>query len=121
MEPIKSMKLGDAIGIPAQFIARQIDRSFGTDIQHCQGCAQRRETLNRFSDSIYDIFWKPKEKGAKMEYIITKQIAVQAETPEEALSKISEGRTLNIGITERPPQPQLPGMSRPVQPQPPAR
>lgn len=117
------MKLGDAVGIPAQFIARQIDRSFGTEIAHCQGCAQRREALNRFSDSIYDIFWKPKEKGVKMEYLITKQIAVEAETPEEALSKLNEGRTVHIGVNERPQQ-QLPaGMPRPVQarPAPPQR
>jgi hypothetical protein len=111
------MKLGDAVGIPAQFIARQIDRSFGTDIEHCQGCAQRRETLNRFSDSMYDFFWKPKEKGIKMQYVITKQIAVEAETPEEAMSKLSEGRTISINVSERPQQ-QMPGMPRPVQAQP---
>jgi hypothetical protein len=111
------MKFGEAVGIPAQFIARQIDRSFGTDIEHCQSCAQRREALNRFSDSIYDFFWKPKQKGIKMQYIVTKQIAVEAETHEEAISKLSEGRTISISVNERP-QPQLPGMPRTVQPQP---
>lgn len=38
--------LGDAVAIVAQPIAAAIDAIAGTRIQHCQGCAQRREKLN---------------------------------------------------------------------------
>jgi hypothetical protein len=38
--------LGDVIEQVAKPIARTIDRIAGTDIEHCSGCARRRETLN---------------------------------------------------------------------------
>ena len=42
--------LGDVVEAVAKPIARMIDRVAGTDIEHCPGCARRRETLNkRFS------------------------------------------------------------------------
>lgn len=37
-----------------------------------------------------------------MQYVITKQIAVEAETPEEAVSKINEGQTISLNVTPRP-------------------
>lgn len=46
------------------------------------------------------------------QYIITKQIAVEAETPEEAVAKISEGSTISLNVTQRP-QPQNVGQSQP--------
>lgn len=47
--PIKHRKLGDAVAAIAQPIARAIDRVAGTDIEHCQSCGRRRETLNRLT------------------------------------------------------------------------
>jgi hypothetical protein len=38
---------GDVVHRVAQPIARALDRVLGTKIEHCGGCAQRRETLNR--------------------------------------------------------------------------
>ena len=38
--------LGDVVAAVAQPIARAIDAVAGTDIQHCRGCAARREKLN---------------------------------------------------------------------------
>lgn len=40
-----------------------------------------------------------------MTFIITKQISVEATTPEEAISKIAEGTTIAISVNARP-QPQ---------------
>lgn len=39
--------LGDVVHAVAQPIARTIDRVAGTGVQHCSGCAARREALNR--------------------------------------------------------------------------
>lgn len=118
------MKLGDAIATVATPIARALQMPcidpVTNQLRLDSGCAQRKEALNRlsvqsFSNTIYDLFWEPKEKGAKVQYIIVKQITVEGETPEDALSKINEGRTIGININERP-QAQGPRVQTPVQP-----
>ena len=48
----KPFGLGDAVASVAQPIARTLDALLGTDIAHCSGCTQRRETLNRFMPDI---------------------------------------------------------------------
>lgn len=40
------------------------------------------------------------------EFIVTKQIAVKASSPEEAVQKNAEGRTISVNATERPTPPQ---------------
>jgi len=37
-----------------------------------------------------------------MQFVITKQIAVEAETPEEAVQKINEGSTISLNVSLRP-------------------
>jgi hypothetical protein len=37
-----------------------------------------------------------------MEWIVQKQIAVEAETPEEAVQKINEGKTISFNVSLRP-------------------
>jgi hypothetical protein len=44
--------LGDAVHAVAQPAARLIDRSLGTSLAKCQGCAQRREKLNTLANNI---------------------------------------------------------------------
>jgi len=46
-----------------------------------------------------------------MQFIIVKQIAVEAETAEEAVQKVNEGKTISLSASARPPRP-------PAQPQP---
>jgi hypothetical protein len=46
-----------------------------------------------------------------VQFIITKQIAIEAETPEEAVAKSHEGKTISFTVSPRP-QPQ----QRPVGP-----
>jgi hypothetical protein len=62
-----------------------------------------------FSQAIYDRFWPSsnnnKQEETQMQFIITKQIAVEAETPEEAFAKIGEGATISVSVSARP-QPQ---------------
>lgn len=49
-----------------------------------------------------------------MQFIITKQIAVEAETPEEAFTKIAEGATISVSVNARPqPAMQIPGQVPP--------
>jgi len=43
-----------------------------------------------------------------MQFVITKQIAVEAETPEEAVAKSGEGKTISLTATPRPQQTQQP-------------
>jgi hypothetical protein len=103
------MKPGDAIATVAQPIARGIDYVFGTDIQNCQGCKGRQQ----FANALYDRFFNKQTKGiTQMQFIVTRQIAVEAETPEEAVAKISEGQTVSLSVNPRP-QP----IQRPAQPQ----
>lgn len=39
-----------------------------------------------------------------MQFTITKQIAVEAETPEEAVAKINDGNTIALSVQQRPQQ-----------------
>jgi hypothetical protein len=103
-----AMKPGDAIATVAQPIARGIDYIFGTDVQNCQGCKGRQQYVN----SLYDRFFNKQQEGTHMQFIVTRQIAVEAETPEEAVAKISEGQTISLSVNPRP-QP----INRPAQPQ----
>ena len=53
-----------------------------------------------------------------MEWIVAKQITVEAETPEEAVQKINEGKTISFTVSLRP-QPQqrpTPGINLPAVP-----
>jgi hypothetical protein len=38
----------------------------------------------------------------QMQWLINKQVAVEAETPEEAVAKINEGKTISFSVTQRP-------------------
>jgi hypothetical protein len=109
---LKAMKQpGNTIATVAQPIAKTIDWFFGTDIAGCSGCKAMQQNLNAgmsFSQAIYDRFWptKNKHQETQMQFIITKQIAVEAETPEEAFAKAAEGTTISFNVTARPQQPQ---------------
>jgi len=102
------MRLGDAVAVVAQPIARGIDYVFGTDFQHCSGCYDRQQFLNRISDH----FWS--KERVMTEYIIIKQIAVMADSPEDAVAKIKDGKTIGFQVTERP-QPPQPRITEPPQ------
>jgi hypothetical protein len=116
-ESLHTMKTGDAIATVAKPIARTIDYFFGTDIAGCTGCKQMQHNLNAgmsFAGAMYDRFWHSKNnqhEKTQMQFIITKQIAVEAETPEEAFSKIAEGTTISLSVNVRPQPQQAP---RPV-------
>ena len=45
-----------------------------------------------------------------MQFIISKQIAVEAETPEEAVANIATGKSLGLQVTARGVTPQRPAM-----------
>ena len=102
------MKTGDAIATIAQPIANGIDWIFGSDIRNCSGCKQTQNNLNagmNLADAIFDRFWPDSNNGKgdiKMEFIVTKQISVEADTPEEAVAKNAEGRTISVTATLRP-------------------
>lgn len=113
------MKLGNVISKVATPIARAMDLPcidpVTQNLRPDSRCAQRRDALNRFSDSIFDRFFSSNntnEKGNKMQFIVT--IAVEAETVEEALQKKNEGKTLSVNPRPQP-LPQKPqGIGTPV-------
>ena len=103
------MRLGNAIASMATPIAIGlglpcIDPAIN-QLRPESGCARRRNALNDFSDMIYDRFWPGNNNGKgdiKMEFIVTKQISVEANTVEEAVAKNAEGKTISISATLRP-------------------
>jgi len=107
------MKLGDAISSVATPIARAlrlpcIDPETN-QLRPESRCNQARVALNegRYADALYDRFWtqsKNQNRREPMQFVITKQIAVEAETAEEALSKVNEGKTISMSVSQRPQQ-----------------
>lgn len=61
------MKLGNAISTVATPIARALHLPCidpeTNQLRPESGCAKRRDALNQFSDTLYDVFWTTKEKG----------------------------------------------------------
>ncbi len=102
------IRVGDAIATVAQPIARGIDWIFGTNVAGCVGCKEMQRNLNAgmsFAGAIYDRFWsskQTKQETEQMQFIITRQTAVEAETAEEAISKLAEGTTVSINVNARP-------------------
>jgi hypothetical protein len=118
------MRTGDVIATITQPVAKGFDYFFGTDIQNCSGCHQMQTNLNsgmNLADAFYDRFWPQLEEGSML-YIVTKQIQVEAETPEEAVAKMAEGQTVGLSVNARPQQAQQvtgPFVApRPAQPKP---
>ncbi len=105
------MRLGDAIAVVAQPIARGIDAVAGTKVAGCSGCKKMRNNLNEgmsLQDAIYQRWFTAKQKGENMKYQI--MVVVDAEKPSEAAAKAeSIGEVLSVQVKPVP-QP------RPVQP-----
>jgi len=103
-------KLGDLVHSVAQPIAKGIDSALGTNMEGCSGCAKRRQILNDFSDKLYDKFWK-KTESKTMEYLVTKQYAVEASSPEEAIMASKDAPAISVSANPRlgPSQMQPPG------------
>ena len=112
---MKFFKLGDFFHSVAQPVAKTIDAVAGTDIKNCSGCAARRAMLNDLSDKVFDIFWSSDsvKTTSTMQYIVSKQIAVEANSPEEAVANAAtKGNMISLNVTARPQQqpiPQHPG------------
>jgi hypothetical protein len=45
-QKLKELKLGDKVETLAKPVAVFSDKHFGTDLQNCSGCQQRKESLN---------------------------------------------------------------------------
>lgn len=99
------MKLGDIAGT----VATPVGRLIGVPCIDGNGnlrpesrCAKRKAWLNNFGDSVLTYFGYI-DRGEKiMKYVITKQIEVEAETPEEAVAKSGEGKTISLNAQARP-------------------
>jgi hypothetical protein len=107
-----SMKLGDSVAQIATPIARTLGLPcIDPETQNLRPdspCAKRKLWLNNLGDSFYDIFWS---HPMETEYIVTKQISVKAESPEEAVAKSKDGNTISVNAVARPPQPPQPSVS----------
>jgi len=116
------MKLGDAISTVATPIARALNLPCidpeTNQLRPESRCNKARIAMNegRLADAFYDRFWpetknKNRKEPTTMQFVITKQIAVEAETAEEAMSKVNEGKTISMSVSQRPQpqaQPQIP-------------
>ncbi len=51
MKKNKKKGLGDYVEQIAKPIAKVIDKTFGTDLEHCEGCEKRKKALNNLSAS----------------------------------------------------------------------
>jgi len=110
------MKLGNAIASVATPIARALHMPcidpVTQQLRPESGCSKRKEMLNRgqYANAFYSFFAADKIRKQKgepnMTFIITKQIQVEAATPEEAIAKITEGQTVAISVNARPQPPQ---------------
>lgn len=103
------MKIGDAFGVVATPIARGmgldcVDPDTG-ELKPESPCAQRKRMLNQLGDVIWDFLWRKNGETMEQEYTVTKQIAVKASSPEEAVAKCDEGETIGLSVNRRP-QPQ---------------
>ena len=100
------MKTGDAIATVAQPIAKAFDWAFNTNVAGCSGCKQMQSNLNAGMPlhlAIYDRFFnKQPTENNNMQFVVTRQIAVEAETPEEAVAKIADGQTISLSVNPRP-------------------
>jgi hypothetical protein len=118
------MKLGDAVAVVAQPIARGIDFALGTNIQGCAGCGHRQIILNQMGEDVWTYVHRFYKKGKVMaeeekpQWVVTKQFLVEAEDPEEALIASKGARPMSVNVTPRPTVQQMqPGMQQmPVQP-----
>jgi hypothetical protein len=106
------MKLGDAVSKIATPIASALNLDCidpATKILRADSpCAKRRDLLNRFSDSLWDLFF-PTTKGGKMkQFMVQLMIAVEAEKAEEVLPKVmpKAGEIVGYSVNPRTPQPQ---------------
>lgn len=109
------MKLGDTVATIATPIARVLGLPCideGGNLRPESGCAKRKELLNDFGTAVSTWFGY-RDRGEKiMKYIVTKQIEVEAESPEEAVAKSKEGSTISLNAQPRP-QPAQPAAGAP--------
>lgn len=104
------MKLGNAIANVATPIARTlglpcIDPATN-QLRPESRCNQNRQSLNDFSDAIFDRFWNNNKKEKKtmdeeMQFQIV--IAIKAKSVEDALARKNEGTVLSVNPRPQPP------------------
>lgn len=105
------MKLGDAVARVATPIARTLGLDcIDPETQNLRPdapCNKRIVWLNNFGESVLTYFGYV-DRGEKiMKYVVTKQIEVEAETPEEAVAKAGEGKTISLQVQVRPQAPSV--------------
>lgn len=72
----------------------------------CAGCGKSKEP---FAGQLLDRFWSKSQKGITMQYVVSRQIAIEAESPEQAIEKTkqADGATLSVSANPRPQAPPL--------------
>jgi hypothetical protein len=118
------MNLGDYFAYIAQPTARGIDRVLGTDLQHCSSCHQRQARWNQFGTAVYDFFFNKHRNGDnKMQFMVQRQILIEADSPEDALMKTkpTAGDAISMSVfpAPQPPPPTRtigPGVGQPAKP-----
>jgi hypothetical protein len=57
--------------------------------------------VRQFGRAFYDRFW-PETEGNHMQYLVMKQIAVEADSPEEAIAKSKGLPSISVSAQPRP-------------------
>jgi hypothetical protein len=71
-------------------------------------CRKRETKINEWSAKVFDLFWSAGTVNNTMQYIVVKQIAIDAASPEEAITKAGSGVVLSLTATLRNPPPAPP-------------
>src|SRR5215813_9744901 len=106
-------KLGDAVASIATPIARAlnlpcVDPLTG-QLNPESECAKRKAAMNRFSESVYDIFNSHKKNNTPMQYIVTKNYVIEdAENAEDAIAKSLTAPVASMSANVFRPQGPLP-------------
>lgn len=93
------MRLGDAVAVVFQPIARGIDLVLGTDIQNCGSCKGRQHALNVVSDELFALFVRRARDNdtSPMDFNVTNQtsstfLVRDAKNLQEAIEKAKAGQ-----------------------------
>ncbi len=117
------MQLGDKISSVATPIARALNLDCidpaTNDLRPESPCAQRRNVLNQFSESVYDWLFQPKQKGENMTDETKKpwQVMVTLENAEDLFDVVKQLAAIQdkqgIKVAEARPRPQAPAQPQP--------
>ena len=100
--------LGDIVHAVAHPVAKHIiDPLLGTDLANCEGCGQRRDRWNDWTEAVFANLRGNKDNGDMNQvWIVVLQIAVQgASDAKDAIAKADQGTVIVANAYMKPETP----------------